>query len=100
MLFALPATSRELPVSLQGLGLREHKVASRELPGWQKPERVVVRNLFGQDAVPATFEVVYLTAWAPHETQQQPLSPGSARSRLAEALEAEEKPLADKARPK
>jgi hypothetical protein len=34
----------------------------------------------------ATFEIVYLTGWAPHESQQQPLRPGSAKSRLAEAL--------------
>ncbi len=42
----------ELPAPLQGLGLREHKVASRDMPGWERPGRVVVRNLFGQDAVP------------------------------------------------
>ncbi len=34
----------------------------------------------------ATFEIVYLTGWAPHESQQKPLAPGSARTRLAEAL--------------
>jgi SAM-dependent methyltransferase len=34
----------------------------------------------------ATFEIVYLTGWAPHESQQQPLKPGSAKARLADAL--------------
>ena len=34
----------------------------------------------------ATFEIVYLTGWAPADSQQQPLRPGSARSRLADAL--------------
>ena len=34
----------------------------------------------------ATFDIVYLTGWAPHESQQQPLKPGSAKSRLADAL--------------
>ena len=34
----------------------------------------------------ATFEIVFLTGWSPHESQQQPLKPGSAKSRLAEAL--------------
>lgn len=34
----------------------------------------------------ATFDVVYLTGWAPHESQQKPLKPGSAKARLAEAL--------------
>ena len=34
----------------------------------------------------ARFETVYLTGWSPHESQQQPLKPGSAKTRLAEAL--------------
>jgi SAM-dependent methyltransferase len=38
------------------------------------------------DPVVATFDIVYLTGWAPHASQQQPLKPGSAKARLAEAL--------------
>ena len=34
----------------------------------------------------ARFDVLYLTGWSPHDSQQQPLKPGSAKSRLAEAL--------------
>ncbi|MGE3247294.1 MAG: methyltransferase domain-containing protein [Beijerinckiaceae bacterium] len=34
----------------------------------------------------ATFEIVWLSGWAPHESQQKPLQPGSARMRLADAL--------------
>jgi len=34
----------------------------------------------------ASFDTLYLTGWAPHECQQQPLKPGSARARLADAL--------------
>ena len=34
----------------------------------------------------ATFEVVYMAGWRPHESQQQPLQPGSARTSLAAAL--------------
>jgi len=34
----------------------------------------------------ATFDVVWLSGWAPHESQQQPLEPGSAKASLAEAL--------------
>ena len=34
----------------------------------------------------ARFETLYLTGWSPHESQQQPLRPGSAKTRLAEAL--------------
>jgi hypothetical protein len=34
----------------------------------------------------ATIEVVWLSGWAPHASQQRPLTPGSARQRLADAL--------------
>jgi SAM-dependent methyltransferase len=34
----------------------------------------------------ATFEIVWLSGWAPHASQQQPLAPGSAKIRLADAL--------------
>jgi SAM-dependent methyltransferase len=36
--------------------------------------------------VRATFEIVWLSGWSPHANQQQPLKPGSARQRLADAL--------------
>ncbi len=38
------------------------------------------------DRVRATFELIFLSGWAPHESQQKPLPPGSARMRLADAL--------------
>jgi ubiquinone/menaquinone biosynthesis C-methylase UbiE len=38
----------------------------------------------------ATFEIITLTGWAPHSSQQQPLKPGSAKTRLAEALKTKE----------
>jgi SAM-dependent methyltransferase len=38
------------------------------------------------DRVRATFEIVTLTGWAPHESQQKPLEPGSAKMRLADAI--------------
>ena len=41
--------------------------------------------------IPATFQVIFLTGWAPHESQQKPLAPGSAKTRLAEVLESEER---------
>ena len=34
----------------------------------------------------ATFEVFWLSGWVPHESQQKPLRPGSAQTRLADAL--------------
>lgn len=43
--------------------------------------------------VRATVEVAWITGWAPHESQQKPLKPGSAKARLADALKVEEKKL-------
>lgn len=39
----------------------------------------------------ATFELIALSGWSPHESQQKPLKPGSAKMRLADALEAARK---------
>ena len=36
--------------------------------------------------IPATFEIIHLAGWAPHESQQKPLPRGSAKMRLADAL--------------
>ena len=46
----------------------------------------------------ATFEIVWLSGWAPHESQQKPLRPGSAKARLADALGVPEIGTGDKAR--
>lgn len=40
--------------------------------------------------ITATFELVFLTGWSPHDSQQKPLRPGSAAARLAEALDTTE----------
>ncbi|SNR36685.1 hypothetical protein SAMN06265370_10327 [Puniceibacterium sediminis] len=45
--------------------------------------------------IPATFEIITLTGWAPDASQPQPLRPGSAAARLADALGTHEKPLKD-----
>ena len=45
----------------------------------------------------ARFETVYLTGWSPHESQQQPLKPGSAKARLADALGTREISAGEKA---
>jgi hypothetical protein len=48
--------------------------------------------------VRATFDIVWLSGWTPHASQQQPLQPGSAKARLAEALGSSELPAGEKAR--
>jgi SAM-dependent methyltransferase len=47
--------------------------------------------------VRATFEIVWLSGWAPHQSQQQPLKPGSAKTRLADALRTQEISTGEKA---
>jgi SAM-dependent methyltransferase len=49
--------------------------------------------------VPATFEIVWLLGWAPHESQQKPLRPGSAKMRLADALSVPELSAGDEPQP-
>jgi SAM-dependent methyltransferase len=46
--------------------------------------------------VRATFDIVSLTGWAPHPDQQQPLRPGSAKMRLADALHVKEQSAGEK----
>jgi len=46
--------------------------------------------------VRASFDIITLTGWAPHPDQQQPLKPGTARMRLADALGSTEQSLGEK----
>lgn len=54
----------------------------------------------GAGRLPATFQILYLTAWTPHESQQKPLRRGSAQTRLADALGTTEIPTSAKTGPK
>lgn len=46
--------------------------------------------------MPATFEIITATGWSPHESQQKPLAPGSAKMRLADALGVKEESAGEK----
>ncbi|RED47650.1 methyltransferase domain-containing protein [Aestuariispira insulae] len=51
----------------------------------------------GEDGrIPATFQMIFLHGWAPHDSQQKPMRPGSAKTRLADALETDEVSVPDK----
>jgi NADH dehydrogenase [ubiquinone] 1 alpha subcomplex assembly factor 5 len=93
-----------LLADLRGMGEtnavhERRKTASRRatLFGALERYRELYRDAHGR--VPATFQVIYLTAWAPDASQPRPLRPGSAAARLAEALGSEELPAGDLARP-
>jgi SAM-dependent methyltransferase len=46
----------------------------------------LVRDGDPDGRVRATLEIIWLSGWAPHESQQQPLKPGSAKVRLGDVL--------------
>jgi len=90
----------DLIKDLRGMGetnavaLRSKKASPRQL--FMKSAEIY-QDQYGKDGrIPATFEIISFTAWAPAATQQQPLRPGSAKMRLADALQAEEKSAGEK----
>lgn len=95
----------KLMADLRGMGESNAVLARRRTPTRRATLAAAVdryRALFaGPDGrVPATFEVIFLTAWAPHPSQQRPARPGSATASLADALGSVEIPAGDKARPR
>lgn len=49
-------------------------------------ERYAERFSDPDGRIRATFSFIYVSGWSPHESQQKPLQPGSAKVRLADAL--------------
>jgi len=72
---------------------RNRKIPHRDL--FDLTQTLYAQNFPGSDGrLRATFEIVFLTGWAPDESQQKPLRPGSAQQRLADALSVPETPCA------
>ena len=77
--------------------LTERRRAPLKRATLQKMLEIYARRFADADGrLRATFEIVWLTGWAPHESQQKPLKPGSATQRLADALGAREIPAGEK----
>ena len=102
--FALPVMDMDRTVANYNSGLalmREIKALGFSNVLAERSRRPVTKTLLAKAAlaygseprVPATIDIAWVTAWSPHESQQQPLKPGSAKARLADALRAEEIPL-------
>lgn len=90
----------QLMHELRAMGASNALQARRRLPLRKRTlhramETYVERFGLGDGRVPATFEFITMTAWAPHESQQKPLQPGSARARLADALGTREMPAGE-----
>lgn len=110
--FALPAADKDrvtvryaeplrLLADLRAMG-ETNALATRATHSLSK--RLVARTLEAYHArasepdgrVRATFDLMTLTGWAPHASQQQPLKPGSAKTRLADALGVRENSAGEK----
>lgn len=71
------------------LAAREPSYLGRNfLPALSKHHRETVPHPDGKHKI--GFEILWLSGWKPHERQQKPLKPGSAKMRLADALDASE----------
>lgn len=109
--FALPVADR-LPLDLRysdALSLMRELRAMGETNAMSVRPRGLLRrdvlaracDIYSQNfthpdgGIRASAEMVFLTGWAPDPSQQQPLSPGSATVRLADALGTSENPLED-----
>ena len=95
----------KLMADLRGMG-ETNAVADRRKAFTRRATLLRAAELYaerhgGPDGrLPATFQVIYMTAWAPDASQPQPLAPGSAKSRLATALDSEETSAGETADPR
>ena len=111
--FALPVTDVDrltvryenvfaLMHDLRRMGATNNLLARRRTP-LRRATLHRMAEIYGQrfaDAdgrIRATFDIVWLSGWAPHPGQQQPLRPGSAKARLADALGTREISTGEKA---
>ncbi len=77
------------------LAERSHKPLRRAVLA--RAEEIYTERFADPDGrLRATFDVMWLSAWAPHESQQKPLKPGSAKMRLADALGTREQSAGEK----
>jgi SAM-dependent methyltransferase len=105
--FALPVADQEivtvtyadpfhLLADLRGMGESSALISGGTLSRrslLRAAERYAERHADADGRIRASFRILFLVGWAPHESQHKPLRPGSARSRLADALGAQERPL-------
>ena len=95
------ASPLDLMREIKAMGASNVLTARRRVPVTRKllfraAEIYAERFALADGRIPATFEIITLTAWVPHESQQKPLQPGSAKSRLADALGVKEQGAGEK----
>lgn len=91
----------KLMQDLRGMGEANTRLDRRRAPTRRatiiRAAEIYTERFAGPDGrIPATFQVFFLTGWAPADSQPKPLRPGSAQTRLADALDTTERPLDEK----
>lgn len=100
--FALPVADRKtltvrytdlfgLMHDLRAMGAANALVSRRRTPParsfFMRAAKIYAERYADPDGrIRVTFEMIFLSGWAPHESQQKPMAPGSAKMRLADAL--------------
>lgn len=95
----------KLMQDLRGMGETNIRRDRRRTPTRRttlmRAAEIYAERFAGPDGrIPATFQVFFLTGWAPHESQPRPLQPGSAGARLADALDTQEQYTGERADPR
>ncbi len=98
-------TPLKLMADLRSMGESNVMIERRRTPTRRATLMAAADHYMAQFAgsdgrAPATFQILYLTGWAPAAGQPQALRPGSAQSRLADALDAPERSAGEKAGPR
>ena len=74
----------KLIADLRGMG--EARALASKAPPLRRDVAVRAMALFDEAGAEESFDVVYVTGWAPHESQQKPLRPGSAKASMEAAV--------------
>lgn len=102
LLTVIYPTPRDLMREIRAMGGGNVMAERRKEPlarGTLERAEEIYRTRHGtpEGRITASFEIVYLSGWVPHESQQKPLAPGSAAQRLADVLGTKERSAGDKA---
>ncbi len=95
------ATPFDLMRDLRGMGATNALIERRRVP-LKRATLLRMAEIYAErfsdpdGRLRATFDIVWLSGWAPHASQQQPLRPGSAKTRLADALRTVEQSAGEK----
>ena len=82
--FALMADLRRMGAT--NILIERRRVPTRRATMLRMAEIYAERFSDHDGRIRATFDIIWMSAWAPHESQQKPLKPGSAKASLEDAV--------------